>query len=164
MRLQRRIDANDLRVGLAVCQAGIAVKGVASNARRMGQGVAVVLVKQDPDRQMKGVMAFAFEAVEQLLDARFVRQGRICVGLLRGRLGGVFAAQPVDVIEFFRGLVVRFKCIVFQRPRWRNSIGMSDFVEVPLPQAQQHGTVDLAVAADKVVKSGVKALAIGTVP
>ena len=50
MRLQRRIDANDLRVGLAVCQAGITVKGVTSNARRMGQGVTVVLVKQDPDR------------------------------------------------------------------------------------------------------------------
>src|SRR5580658_982078 len=99
MRLQRRIDANDLGIGLAVGQAGIAVEGVTANARRMGQRLAVVLVEQDTDGQVKGVMAFALESVEQLLNARFVRKRWIRVRLWRGRLGRIFAAKPVDVIE-----------------------------------------------------------------
>ena len=63
------------------------------------------------------------------------------------------------MVKLFCRLVIRFERVVLQWPRRRNSVWMPDFIEVALSQPQQNGSVDLAVAAHKVMQAGVKALA-----
>ena len=70
----------------------------------------------------------------------------------------------MDVIKFFGGLVIGLECVVLQRPRWRNPVGMPDFIKVPLAQPQQDGTIDLAVAAHEIMQAGMKAFAVRAVP
>ena len=103
---QRRVDADDLRIGLAVGQAGIAVEGIAANAGGVRQRLAIPLLEQHSDGQVKRLVPFTLQIIEQLLDPRLVRDRRVCVGLRGGRLGRVLAAQAMDMVELFGRLVV----------------------------------------------------------
>src|ERR1700685_3256160 len=109
MDAQRRIDTDDLRIRLAVGQTWIAVEGIAADARGVRQRLAVLFVEQNADRQMKRVVSLSLEAIEQLLDARLMRDRRIGVWLFRRRLGWVFAAQTVNVIKLFGSLIIRLE-------------------------------------------------------
>ena len=60
---QRRIDADDLGVGLAVGQAGKSVIGVAAHAGAVGQDLAVHLVQKDGQRLRKGMVARLLQRV-----------------------------------------------------------------------------------------------------
>ena len=64
MLAQSRIDANDLRVGLAVHQTRIAVERIAANARGTRQHLAVCFVEQDADGKMEWKMPFPLEPIE----------------------------------------------------------------------------------------------------
>ena len=163
--LQCRIDANDLCIGLAIGQAWIAVKGIASNAGRMRQRFAVLLVEQDADRQMKRMMAFSLEPVEQLLDARLVGERRISVRLssTAARSGLLRAARERGRVLRRPGNRARTRRISAATPGKFRPDAVIRF-EVAFSQPQQNGAIDLAVAADKIVKAGMKAFAVGTVP
>src|SRR6185437_14138135 len=93
-----------------------------------------------------------------------VSEGRVGIGFGAGRLRGVFAAQPVDMVELLGRLIVGFEGVVPDRPAGRDAIRMAYFAEVAIPQPQQYGAIDLAVAAHEVMKSRVKRLPVGTVP
>ena len=64
------------------------------------------------------------------------------------------------MIEFFGSLIVGFEGVVFYWPRRRNSIWVIYFIEVTLAEAQQDAAVDLAIATDKIMKSGMKFLSL----
>ena len=102
--------------------------------------------------------------VEELGDARLMRQRRIGIRGVRRRLGRVLAAQPVDVKQLFGGLVIRFEHVVFDRPCRRDAVRMLDFIEVALAQPQEHPAIDLAVAADEIMQAGTKSPTVGTIP
>ena len=91
-------------------------------------------------------------------------EGRIRVRLFRRWLGRIFPAQTVNVVEFLGRLVIGFKRVVLQRPGWRNPVRMPDFVKVPLTEPQQDGAVDFAIAANEIMKAGMKTLAVRAVP
>ena len=164
VRMQRRIHANDLRIGLAIGQTGIAVEGVAADTGRMREREPILLIQQDAHGEMEGRVTFTFETVEELLNARFVRQGRIRIPLARGRLGGILPAQSMHVIELLGGLIIRLKRVVLERPRRRDAVRMPDLIEVLLAQPQQHRPIHLAVAAHKIVQARMKRLAVRAVP
>jgi hypothetical protein len=94
--LQRRLDRDDVRVGLGPCEAQKPVAGAAAVAMAV---VGPALVEHDPDGQRKRVMAGAFEIVRQLLDARLVRDCRKRIGLVAGQLGRIAATPPVHMVE-----------------------------------------------------------------
>ena len=164
MGAQGRIDTDDLRIRFAIRQTWIAVESIAADAGGVRQRLAISLFKQNADRQMKRMVPFPLEPIEQLLDARLMRDRRIGVWLFRRRLGRVFAAQTMNVIKFFGSLVIGLKRVVLQRPSRGNPVGMPDFIEVPLAQPQQDGAIDFAVAAHEIMQAGMKILAVGAVP
>ncbi len=41
---------------------------------------------------------------------------------------------------------------------------MLDFIEVALPQPQEHPAIDLAVATDEIMQAGTKGPTVGTIP
>src|SRR3954451_21355673 len=68
-----RIDTDDLRVGLAVGQAGKAVVSATTDAGAVLRHMALrILVQEDRERLRKWVVAFAFQGVAQRLDPRLV--------------------------------------------------------------------------------------------
>jgi hypothetical protein len=161
---ERWVDADHLGVGFAVGYAGIAIKAVAADTRRVRQGFAVSLFEQNADRQMKRLVSFALEVVEKLLDARFMRDGLISIRFRPGRFGRIFAALTTDAIEFLGGLIIRFEDIILQWPGWRNAVHMPDLFEIALTQAKQHSSINFAVAADVIVKPRMESLPLGIVP
>src|SRR5262249_49195698 len=110
------INTNDLCVGLGVDEARVAIESVASDAGRVRLHLAIGLVQQDPDGEMKRMVSLAFEPVEEPLDARLVRDWRIGIGTFVWRLGRVFPTQAVDVKQLLSRLVVRLKRAVVERP------------------------------------------------
>src|SRR3954463_14039796 len=68
-----RIEPDDLRVGLAVGEAGKAVVSATAGTGAVLRHRAVrILVYEDRERLRKWVVAFAFQGVAERLDARFV--------------------------------------------------------------------------------------------
>ena len=82
----------------------------------MRQHLAIALIQQDSDRQMERMMSLALEAVEQLLNARLVRNWRIRIGFLPRRLGRILPSQAMHMKQFLGGLIVGLKITVLQRP------------------------------------------------
>ena len=117
MCLQRRIDAHDLRIGLAVQQAGKAVERIAADADAGRRGLAVLLIQQNAERQMKRVQTVLHQAVVQRLDARLVRNRRIGKRPAGRRLVRVFAALAVNVKQPFGLGIIGLERLVFERPR-----------------------------------------------
>jgi hypothetical protein len=130
---ERRIDADNLRIGLVVGQAWIPVKGVAADTGRVGQRLAVTLVEQDTHGQMEWMQAFAFKPIEQLSDPRFMAQRGICVRLLCRRLAWVLAAQSVDVKKLF-GPDNTARTSRTSPGFRRNAVGVPDFLEILFAQ------------------------------
>jgi hypothetical protein len=103
---QGGLDADDVGVGLAVDQAGVAVEGGAADAGRAPQGGLVGLIAQDPDREGERLEAGGAKVGLELGDAGLVAERRVAVGRVRGRVGGVDAPLAVDVVEPLGGGVV----------------------------------------------------------
>lgn len=158
------IDADDLRICLAIRKAWITVKGIAANTGGVRQRFAILLVQQNTDRKMKRMMPLSLEPFEQLLDSRFMGEGRIRVRLFRRRLSRIFSAQTVNVVKFFGRLVMGLERIVLQRPGRGNPVRVPDFVEVAFSEPQQNGAVYLTVAAHEIMKARMKAFAVRAVP
>src|SRR5215813_15328233 len=70
--LEHRLDADDLRIRLAVDQARITVESIATDAGAGVQRLAVLFVEQHAERQREWMMARSFQSIMELLDARLV--------------------------------------------------------------------------------------------
>ena len=82
------------------------------------------------------MMSLTLEAVEQLLNARLVRNWRIRIGFLPRGLGWVLPAQAMHVKQFLGGLIIGLKIAVFQRPGRRNAVRMTDFAKITFPKPE----------------------------
>src|SRR5262249_7859365 len=87
--VEHRLDADDLRIGLAVDQARITVESIATDAGAGVQRLAVLFVEQHAERQREWMMALPLQGIMELLDARLVRDRRapIKTACRRGRPG-----------------------------------------------------------------------------
>lgn len=91
-----RSDAEDVGVGLAVCEAGEAVESVAANA---ASRLRVGLVQVDADGHVKRMLAGLLEVVAQLLDEGLVRHGRMGEGARAWRLGRILPGLSMDQVD-----------------------------------------------------------------
>ena len=110
------------------------------------------------------MVALPQQPVAQRLDAWLVADGGMRIGLRCRRLGRILAAPAAHPVEFLRRLVVRLEFVIADRPGRREAVLVPDLAEILLAQAEQHRAIDLAVAADEVVKPGVKAVPGRAVP
>ena len=159
--LERRPDAEHLRVGLRVHEAREAV------ARRAPHAVAVRQVglgQPHPAGRVERVVPGRLEVVGELLDARLVAHRRERVRRRRRRLGGVLAARAVDLVELLGERVVRLHLGVGDRPRGRCPVVVQQLAEVLRAQPVQRGPVELGGAADEVVHLRLERLALLVVP
>src|SRR5262249_44934029 len=74
--LERRLDADDLRIRLAIDQARITVESIATDAGAGVQRLAVLFVEQYAERQREWMMALPLQGIMEFLDARLVRDWR----------------------------------------------------------------------------------------
>src|SRR5689334_5211242 len=102
--LERWHNAADMRVGLRVDQAGIAVASTAPNAWTI---LSVFLIEHHSKRRVKWVQSEARKIVAQLLNARLVTDCVVRERAAAMRLGGIFANFAVHMINPFRLAVVR---------------------------------------------------------
>ena len=165
MQLQGGVDANHLGVGLAVGDAGEAVEGVAADARtRRRRLAALLLIEQDPERQVERLDPLLAPAIAEVLDNGLVLDGRIGEGNAGVGLAGIFAAPAVDMEQLLGLEVVLVEGIVADRPTRRRPLGMVQHLEILASQPDQRRAVDLGIAADVIVQAGMEGLAALVVP
>ena len=152
---------DDVGVGLGLDQAGEAVAGRAPDA---GAQLRLGLVEHDPGRRVERMQPDRPEVVEEPLDAGLVRDGRERVGSAGRRLGGVFTARAVDLVEVLGLGVVGLEHVVPDRPGRRDPIVVLQFPEVPLAQSIERRAVELGRPADGVVDLRLECLAVLVVP
>ena len=159
--LQRRIDAAHLRVRFRVDQARKAVAGAAADALAL---VRVSFVSITPSGVWNGCRPSAAKSSRELLNARLVAHRRMRIRRARRRLGRVFAALAVDMIQMLGLRVVRLQIVIGDRPRRRNAAVMPELAEVFLAQTKQRRAVELRIAADVVVRVRMQLLAVVVAP
>ena len=146
-----------IRIRLAIDEAGKAIAGAATNA---GTSLPRVFIQLDRKRDRKGRMSGVGKFVEEFLDSRFMRDGRKRVIGIGGRFGWVGASLAVNFKQFLRLAIVRFKVSVLKRPLWRDAALVLDPFEVALPQTKHGSAVDLGIATDIVTGAGAKFFAV----
>ena len=162
--LERRPHRGHLGVGLALDEAGEAIDAVAADARAGPEGRAVlVLVEHHAERQVGRVQTELLEVVVQLLDPRFVHDGRERELAAAGSVGRVLALPAVHGVHLLGLRVPRLEVVVPERPCGRDATVVGDLPEVLGPQAEQRRTVELGVATDVVVLFGRELLTAVTV-
>ena len=126
---QRRLDADDLRVGLAVDQAGEAVAGRAPDAGRAFRRAP----RRSGCRWAAGTGAgpAAAQVAAQLRDARLVADRRVRVGRGGRRLGRVDAPLAVHLVELLGPGVPGLEVGVADRPRGRDAVDVLDRARSP---------------------------------
>src|SRR5271166_5305223 len=153
----RLIDAHNLRIGLRAHQTGKAVAGVAADAAAL---VRVSLVEHDPDRHVEGLQTRTCEVVGQLLNARLMTDGGPGVGGVGRRLGRIFSAVSVHLIEILGLGIVRFQIVIANWPSGRDATVVTQFAEILFAQPEQSSTIELGVATDVVIGMRMEFLAI----
>src|SRR3954462_8324579 len=129
-----RIDADDLRVGLAVGKAGKAIVSATADTGAVLRNMAFrILIQENRERLRKRVVAFAFQGVAQRLDTRLVADRRMGVGRTRPALCGVNAAQAMHVEQALGSGVIRLQFSIPDRPSRRYAVGVLDLLEVLWP-------------------------------
>ena len=141
--------------------ARIAVAPRAADARAAR---AVGFVEEDPARRRERVVAGGGQVVGDLLDARFVGDGRPRVLLRPVTLGGVVAVVAVHLVQPLRLRVPGLEVVVAQRPGRRDAVGVLELTEVLRAQPVERGAVQLRRPADEVVDLRLERLAVGVVP
>src|SRR5690349_14889220 len=145
---EQRPDRDDVRVGLGVNHARIAIAPAAPNAQA---GRRVRFVEHDAARYVKRVVPGPVQVVRNLLDQRLMGYRRPRVFLRPGTLGRIFAVQTSYLIQPFGLGVPGLEFLESERPGGRYAILMRDFAEVRRAQPAQGGAVELGGTADVVV-------------
>src|SRR6266581_3843983 len=111
---ERRLYADDMRVGLGVYETGKAITGGTTDALAL---LWILFVQEDANRQMKWPVPKLFEVVAQLLNPPLVADRRKAIRLTGRWFCGIFPANPMDLIKILRLCVVPLQVFVVQRPR-----------------------------------------------
>src|ERR1041385_3779528 len=159
--LQGGVDADGLRIGLGIDEAGVAVAGGAADA---GAFAFVLFIEANAEGDVKGLMAELDEVIVKLLDARLVGDCRVWIGAGGVRIGGVFAAVAMDLVEGFSLLVIGFEIVVGDGPGGRDAAVVNELAEIFAAEAEEGRAVEFGVAADIVVGVGVEFFAIFVAP
>src|SRR5437588_3851933 len=154
-------DARGGRVVLAVDETRKPIEGLALDA---GAEVPVGLVEADAHRQGKGMEPLPLEVIVDLPHPRFVGHGRERVRSVARRLGRIAAPRSVHAVQPLRLEVIGGEVLIAARPGRREAVVVPDLPEVAFPHPQQHGAVDLRVAADVIVRAGAERAALLVVP
>ena len=158
--LERRVDADGLRVSLAVDQAREAVDAVATDARAPGRGLPVlVLIEHDPDRQVRRVQAELLEIIAETLNTRLVLHRREGIVAAPRTVGRILLGRAVHDVELLGVRVPRLEVVVGDRPGRRDAAVVRDHAEVLGAQPEERGAVELRVATDVIVLLGHELLA-----
>src|SRR5207248_2765508 len=135
--------------------------GVAPDA---GARPRIRFVELDPKRRVERPEALRGEILAELLQPWLVADRRMRIRRAGRRLGRVFAALPVHVVELLGARVVRLQIVIGDRPRWRDAAVMTDFAEVLAAQPEQRSTVELRVSTYPVIRVRVEIPAVSVLP
>src|SRR5258706_6780540 len=111
--LQRRVDADRLRISFGANQTWMAVAGIATNA---GTGAWVLFIDPNPKRHVKRLQARSLKIIVQMLNTLLVTDRRIFVGRAGVWFCWIFTARTVHLIEVFSFSVVRLQLVVADGP------------------------------------------------
>jgi hypothetical protein len=163
--LQRRVDADHLRVRLRLEQARESVHPITPDAHAVPARAALrVLDEIDADREMERMQPLLVQVVAQLLDPGLVLDRREAVRRTGRTLGGVLAVAAVDPVQVLGLRVVRLEVLVPQRPGGRDAAVVPQLPEVLRPQPEQSGAVELGVPTHVVVGLRRELVAVLVVP
>src|SRR5215471_5714629 len=104
------------------------------------------------------------QVVEKLLDARLMGNRLERIRSAGGRLGGVLASQPVDMVHLLGSCVIRLQFLVGDRPGWGDAVVMPQLAKILLPEAIQGCTEHLRGAADEIVYLRLERSTVAVVP
>lgn len=124
----------------------------------------ILLVDLEAERGVKGFQPEPLKIVAELLDAWLVTDGWMWIRAAGLRIGRIFAASSVDVIEPLRLQVIRLKILIGDRPGRRDSVNVANLAEVFLAQTEEGGAVKFGVASHVVVRVWVKRLSVLVAP
>ena len=162
--LESRIHANNLRIRFAVDQARKSVECGTTHAGARVQGLTVLFIEQNAERQRKGMMAEPLQIVVKLLNARFVAYWRMAVGGARRTFRGIDPVFSMNVIQVLRFRVIRLEVLIAERPGGRDAAIVADFPKILLAKPQQRRAINLRISADVILNAWVKLVSILVVP
>src|SRR6266566_8384191 len=96
--LKSRIDTDRLRISLCANQTWMAVAGVATNARALAR---ILFIDANAKRHMKWLQSGALKVIVQVLNPLLVADRRILVRRAGPRLGWIFTAVTMHLIQVF---------------------------------------------------------------
>src|SRR5499427_9954721 len=135
--LEHRLDADDLRIRLAVDQARITVESIATDAGAGVQRLAVLFVEQYAERQREWMMALSLQGIMEFLDARLVRDWRAGIRSACRRFGRVDPMLAMHLVEVLSFAIVRLEILIRERPSRGSAAVMFDLAEILLAQTKQ---------------------------
>src|SRR5262249_495046 len=100
----------------------------------------------------------------QLLDTGLVGDGGPGVRRTGGRLGRIFAARAVDLIQLLSLRVIRLHVCIGDGPGWGDAVMVFEFAKILLAQSVESRTGHLRGAAYEVMHSRLEGLAVLVVP
>src|SRR5437016_74051 len=139
----------------------MAVARIAANA---SAGARVLFVDLDPERHVKGLQSGPLEIVRQMLNPLLVADRRIFVRRAGPRLGRIFAAGAMYLIEMFGLRVVRLELGVTDGPSRRDAAVMTDLAKVFLAQTKQRRAVKLCIPADVIIRVRMQLFSVFVAP
>src|SRR5207249_5950616 len=86
--------------------------------------------------------------------------GRPWVWRVGRRLGRVFAAVAVYLVQVLSLRVIRLQIFVRDRPRWGNTAVVPNLAEIFFPQAEQRRSIELRVPTNVIVRVRMEVFAI----
>src|SRR5215468_2796759 len=139
--LENRLDADDLRIRLAVDQARITVESIATDAGAGVQWLAVLFVEQHAERQREWMMALPLQGIMEFLDARLVRDWRVGIRSACRRFGRVDPVLAMHLVELLGFAIVRLEILIGERPSRGSPTVVFDLAEILFAQAKQRRAV-----------------------
>src|SRR5258705_4407170 len=159
--LQRRVDADRLRISFGANQTWMAVAGIATNA---GTGAWVLFIDPNPKRDVKRLEASSLKIIVQMLNALLVTDGRIFVGRAGVCFRWIFTAGTVHLIEVFGFGVIGFQLVVADGPRRRYAAVMTKLAKVFFAQTKQRRAIKFRIAAHEIIRMRVQLFAVNVAP
>src|SRR5690349_5335674 len=159
MRCEHWIDANYLRISLAVQGTGKSVVEAAANAGARRRGAAVLFIEKDAERDMKRAKTDPTHIVDKFFNFRLVANGGIWVRSACPRLERILPALSMNVKQPLGLSVIGLKVVVFERPCGRHATRMRNFAEISLAKTKKRAAIDLRIPADVVVQRGPEGVA-----
>jgi len=151
-RFKRWTNARNVRFRLRVDLAREAIAGPAADASSARSQI-------DSQRQKIRMELLLFQSSFEIFDISLVGHRRKGKGRRARRFRGI-TGFAVDREHPFCTAIIRFELLVADGPGRRNAFFMFDFSDVLFSQPRKSGAIDLRIAADEVMNTGRKRLAV----